>query len=193
MMPGPRRPRNRNRNRGVGNSIDNMITGGTKDLKPQLLSFYCQESGNDTTTVATQALPVLRNFSSGPGRAQVVEVLKVFWRSNITTETDVLIQGALCTKNPGVAAAIAFSDPSVLDAWYEDGRITTSGFVLRTHPVIHDLTDGAGNGILVAVDNLYLQVASSGTSSTARIDVKILYRIAGASVQEYVGIVQSQQ
>lgn len=65
---------------------------------------------------------------------------------------------------------------------------------------IHDLTDGAGHGLLVATDSIwltqYLSIAAAGsigfTSSIGTI-AEIIYRFKKVTLQEYIGIVQSQQ
>jgi hypothetical protein len=65
---------------------------------------------------------------------------------------------------------------------------------------IHDLTDGAGHGILVATDNIWLTgqliVAAPGGISVIASGVvfcDIFYRFKKVTLQEYIGIVQSQQ
>lgn len=66
---------------------------------------------------------------------------------------------------------------------------------------VHDVTDGAGHGILVATDNIFVAcnftVASvfSTTADTASgaASCNILYRFKEVALAEYIGIVQSQQ
>lgn len=91
--------RNRSRRLARGNSIKGVLTGGTQDVKPQILSFLVAQSGNDTTTTQSQSIPVLRNYSSGPGKAQVVEILKVYFLfSPLGTVTEHMMC-ALSTKD----------------------------------------------------------------------------------------------
>lgn len=56
-----------------------------------------------------------------------------------------------------------------------------------------DLTDGAGHGIIVATDNIYVTLFSAGTGVAAEVDVKIMYRFKNVALAEYIGVVQSQQ
>jgi len=170
-----------------------VITGGSGDIKPEFLSYVATQSASDTTTTTTTALPVLRNFQTSGNRAQIVEVLKVIFSFNqAQVETDSNVRVFVSTKNFGTTAT-TFQDPAVIAmaGWYM--AITTSGQV--TYPQLQtlDLTDGNGNGILVATDNLFTQVTSSGTSLSNAIGVKVLYRIYSAGVTEYIGIVQGQQ
>jgi len=66
---------------------------------------------------------------------------------------------------------------------------------------IHDLTDGDGHGILVATDNIWLTAqlsdsAIGGTSSgpiSGTVSAELFYRFKKVTLQEYIGIVQSQQ
>lgn len=193
----PRRRRNRNRgNR--GNSEMNILTGGTRDVKPQLLSATVSQTsadqGNGIPVVATIPMPVLRNFSgAGANRAQLVEVLKVWFHLPNTSEVDSNLLMVLGTKNLGTAAIPLVSDPSIIAASCRLVKITTSGQYITDTVTCVDLTDGDGNGVLVATDNLFFSLTSSTTGLTNVATVKVLYRIAGASVIEYVGIVQGQQ
>lgn len=65
----------------------------------------------------------------------------------------------------------------------------------------HDLTDGAGHGVLVATDNVFLTLQTAlssiiGTSVggiTGVAECAILYRFKEVGLAEYIGIVQSQQ
>lgn len=66
------------------------------------------------------------------------------------------------------------------------------GVYFPTEPFVQDLTDGAGHGLLIATDNLYLGVDSEATGFAQSVQCKILYRWKNVSETEYVGIVQSQ-
>lgn len=59
-------------------------------------------------------------------------------------------------------------------------------------PFVNDLTDGAGHGILIATDQLFLQIASNSTTIANEVAFKILYRWKNVPLSEYIGIVQSQ-
>lgn len=68
---------------------------------------------------------------------------------------------------------------------------------IRSDPIVHDLTDESGHGVVVGTDNLYMfmssrycvgNVADPGMTGIAR----ILYRFKEVGLAEYIGIVQSQ-
>lgn len=178
------------------------ITGGTGDVNPQFMQVSAAQSAGDTTTTTTLALPIQR-LPTG-GRAQVVEVLRVgyFPRSTLpasASATEVLdsISVAVSTSSFGTTSA-NFSEPRVISYWQiaQRSAFTAAGTYMAAYPPVpfwHDLTDGAGHGLLVATDNLYIQVSSSGTGQTNTVDVKLLYRWKNVGLQEYVGLVQSQQ
>lgn len=169
-------------------------------MNPQLMSFFAAQSAADTTTTTTQAIPVQR-LPQG-GRAQVLEVLKVAFRPSgwgaiaATTEVADTMDIFVSTKNFGTTA-ILFSEPTVFAgiSRLQRGAFTAGGTYARTEDDIiwQDCTDGAGHGILVATDNIFVQIQSTGTGVTVSCGVKLLYRWKNVSLQEYVGIVQSQQ
>jgi hypothetical protein len=59
-----------------------------------------------------------------------------------------------------------------------------------------DQDDGAGHGVLVATDKMFVQyqlVANTTVPTSNNLAFKMLYRFKSVGVEEYVGIVQSQQ
>lgn len=60
-----------------------------------------------------------------------------------------------------------------------------------------DLTDQAGHGLLVATDNIYLNVWMDSTGAQVITNPAVVctlhYRLKEIGLQEYIGIVQSQQ
>lgn len=173
------------------------LTGGTGDINPQYMNLQVVQSAADTTTQAAQPIPVQRLQTAG--RAQVMEVLKVI----ITTSyLNVAAAGAtahslrvtLATKS-GVSVisdptTFAFVEKSNYNAFTAAG---TSVLNQDQNPYIFDLTDGAGHGFLIGADQIYLNIQSTASGAVNYAYVKILYRWKDVSIQEYVGIVQSQQ
>lgn len=177
------------------------LTGGTGDVNPQLLSFTAVQSGADTTTTTTQNLPIQR-LPTG-GRAQVLELLRAYVElsalpaSASATETTDSILVNLSTTSFGTTTA-SFSDPRVVFKVLRASRsaFTAAGTYFAydlQSPIMIDLTDGAGHGILIATDSIFAQVASTATGNTNTANIKLLYRWKNVGLQEYVGLVQSQQ
>jgi len=171
-----------------------MLTGGTGDVKPELQSFNVVESANDTTTTVAVAMPVIPNVLRGNAqRSQVVELLKVFFIGPpLLNSAAGNVQITIGTRNAGTTTLNSW-DPSVLAVYSSSSDFTTSGLADRNRVCCVDLTDGNGNGVLVATANLYAQISGSGTAATNTSGVKLLYRLYDATVQEFVGIVASQQ
>lgn len=176
------------------------LTGGTGDVSPQWMSFSATQSAADTTTTVTQAIPVQRMPTSG--KAQVMEVLRVVFEHTafpaVASATEALdaITAYLSTASFGTTNT-TWAEPRVFAgmAKYDRGAFTAAGtyaFVDNRHASM-DLTDTAGHGVLIATDNIFLQVQSSGTGAANVVACKVLYRWKHVALQEYIGIVQSQQ
>lgn len=176
------------------------LTGGTGDVSPQWLSFSATQSGADATTTTTQSIPVQRQ--NNRGIAQVMEVLKVIFNttalpaSATVTETLDAINVFLTTTSFGTTPTTA-SEPRVFafSAQASRSAFTAGGTYFTAIPQIQEFNcnDGAGHGILVATDNIFAQVSSTATGNTNTAHIKIMYRWKNVSLQEYIGIVQSQQ
>ena len=166
------------------------LTGGTRDVNPQWLTFRASQSGADTAATTQQNIPIQRLPSSG--RAQVLEILKV-WFSNAAAhaEVDSSYSAFLSTRN--MTTTVDSNDTGVFAYFKRATLLTTSGLLEVQDPVCLDLTDNAGHGIIIATDAIFCRVQSVTTSATNLIDVKILYRWKNVSLAEYIGIVQSQQ
>jgi len=170
-------------------SSDNL-TGGTKDFNPQVFKVTVTQSAADTFTSSTNPLPVQR-LPNGRS-AQVMEILKVAWfLTSAPAEVDNSITGFLTTK--AYSSAPPTTDGPVIDHIRRNLLLTTSGEVFAEWPIVHDLTDGAGHGILIGTDNLYLHCGSSTTSLANTLVAWIYFRWKNVSLPEYIGMVQSQQ
>jgi len=175
--------RRRNRNA-------NTLTGGTGDVNPQFQSFSVTQSGADTTTTQQIALAIDR-FRQGGNRIGAVEILSVTfdWRAPITAATACNISAALTTKNFGTTK-VQFNEPTVVGYFHaSQGAVATP----YSFPYRMDCTDAAGHGVIAAVDSIFLQCASTSTSLTNTVDVKIEYRFKNIPLAEYIGIVTGQQ
>lgn len=180
-----------------------VLTGGTGDVNPQLLSDSAAQSAADTTTTSQLVLPIQRIATNAPNQSVVMEVLKIFVQfpafgaiANVA-EVAENMTCAFGTRNASTTA-LTLSDPSVI--WMaqvrRQGAFTaggTYGYIEDPCTVTVDLTDGAGHGVLVATDSLFIQVGSANTGQTVTARFKILYRWKRVGLAEYIGLVQSQQ
>jgi len=175
-----------------------QLTGGTGDVNPQWLNV--RSAAVISTTFSTTTVPTpINKFPEGSGRVVIMEILKVFFLPGIlaTTTTNNNFQMYLTTKNfASTTPTNGFGDGSVIAGfWYSTG-LGAQGSNDFQEPFVVDLTDGSGHGMLVATDNLYLgqiQSAAGEPFAAGTTTCKILYRFKKVSLQEYIGIVQSQQ
>lgn len=176
------------------------LTGGSGDVSPQYYNTgVLSMSAPNTFTQLALALPINR-LQTRDGKVTVMEFLKVYWNPSEPDANPpagggvVGISGALSTSS---TTSNDPSNPKTV-AWMEKqvrGSFTAAGTygTVYYEPVVWDFTDGAGHGVLVATDTLYMAVSSIGFIGAGSISAKILYRFKDVSLEEYIGIVQSQQ
>jgi hypothetical protein len=175
------------------------LTGGTGDVSPQIFQFpIVNMTGANTFTETSTPVPINR-FPESSGRVVIMELLKVYWylgesdANNSAGGNIVTIQGQLSTSQRG---AIDLGNPQVISSYEKiyRGAFTAAGSYqsIIAEPYVSDLTDGSGHGILVATDRLFLGITTSNFVAASFGFCKILYRFKRVSLQEYIGIAQSQ-
>lgn len=181
-----------------------QLTGGTGDVNPQFLSGLLTLSAANTATEQTLGTPIVRVGPQSGGQAIIMEILKFFVdfppidldAAAATARQRVI---SFSTTSSGTTPAVQTLDnPRVLMSTGTDLRnaFTAAGTGLLDNnldPRVIDVTDGAGHGILVATDNIYIAANTSGQTGASSFRYKILYRFKKVSLVEYIGIVQSQQ
>ncbi len=183
-------------------------TGGTGDIKPQILTLSAGPVSVDDYGVAAVALPQPRNISGGPNRSTVFEFLSVDWYLGVEDHSDqqavdfgCLSTIAIHTANEACTLASFMADVANPRVIAPVIRCKSLLSVATNHaaaqvfhcPITVDLTDHNGNGLLVAVDQIHITGGNvTGTSNTQTVVCKLKYRITNVHIQEFVGIVQSQ-
>lgn len=179
------------------------LTGGTGDVKPQILTLTTgNQGGLEDYALSSTALPVPR-FGSSRGKATIVELLKVYFYIGLTdiADQDHTTWAFLTTstnRTNGDTSSLAtlvvdIQDPRNFAIAISSAQINTTGASNKDSPQVIDLTDNAGNGVLVATDSITLVHGTVGNTTVTSAEAKLLYRLVNVGVQEYVGIVQSQQ
>lgn len=188
------------------------LTGGSKDVNPQWLNMLITQTAPDAITTIQFPLPVQR-LAQEKKKSLVLEILKVasdLPTLNPTAGVFFDFRLYLSTKNPNLPAVFTNAlelqlRSSGTTIWYNskqtavDAAGTSTTYGPTNEPLFDDLTDGAGHGILVATDNLFLTLStvivgsSNSTGVAASATLKILYRWKEVTLEEYIGIVQSQQ
>jgi len=179
-----------------------QLTGGTGDVNPQYLSGRVTLSAANTVTTLTLGTPIVRVGPQSNNRATIMEILKVFVEMPIvdldaaaaTNRNAFLV---FSTTSFGTTLA-GLSEPRVFCAFQKAVRnaFTAAGtgtLDVSVDPITWDMTDGAGHGVLVATDNIFIQATTNNYTAAQQFDFKILYRFKTVDLAEYIGIVQSQQ
>jgi len=174
------------------------LTGGTGDVNPQWFNMTTTTIANDTYIQTQFPLPVQRLLQNN--RSQVMEVLKVYIQvdpSIGTAATQTNFQKLVQITTKSLTASVTLEEPTLIALARFDSfnAFTAAGTYAAfgpNNPIVFDLTDGAGHGLLVATDNLYIGYDTNNVGATSKASAKILYRWKNVSETEYVGIVQSQ-
>jgi len=185
-----------------GRTSGGSVTGGTGDIKPQTFSMMTSEAGAvDDYVVNSFNLPVPKMFQKN--KTTIIEVLKAEFLLNpqnfvdaTATEFCFLPVGNI-GRQSGDATALNLlvedaTDPRVLAYAIINRRQLTSGSTVLAYPIVMDLTDQNGNGVLVATDKLFLTGGGIGNGNVGNYICRIFYRYVSVPISEYVGIVQSQ-
>ncbi len=186
-------------------SSGGSVTGGTGDIKPQIM------------TVAVDAPAAINNYSIeqfntpritragggfGDTFSTVMEILSVDWYLGIEDAADVaeIHSGFLSfrvvrTQNQ-TATAVTFAADLALSSVFAGvlsfENTLTSGAHSWTMPIHVNLTDNNGNGVLIATDRLFATTGSVQNGIASSGVAKILYRMTNIGLAEYIGIVQAQ-
>lgn len=178
------------------------LTGGSYDVKPQILTISASHTIADDYNVTAFTLPISKVTSGKTTKATIIEILKVqyIFSGSILADPTAIDWCYLTTVTTRADAETATAatlsvdaaDPRTFAFVVMDGTFSTSGgYKINMAPTV-DLTDGNGNGILVATDAMVLVNGNVGGGATPNVSAKIFYRYYEASLLEYIGIVQTQ-
>lgn len=159
------------------------------DRNPQFLNMRVVESAASTFTTAEVPLPIPRLGTT----RMAIELLRIFAMKENAFDGgvgDALTYGISFRAE---TARPAMDSGNTLLSVRIDANTTTSGKSMTIHPLVWDFTDGAGNGVMIATDNLNAWVQGVSESVAQTITFKLLYRFKRITSEEYIGIVQSQQ
>ena len=196
---------NTRRRRSVPATKRNMgsRTGGTGDVKPQILTLGTQKAAAADDYITAQIpLPVPR-FGFSKAKATIFELLWVDWYLAMEDFDDPLsvnwawlstVQTRTTADTSNLATlAEDILNPRAFAFAIEGSHFITSGASTHLAPIHIDLNDNNGNGMLVATDRLQITGGNQGGSAGSSYTCKVGYRLVNVGVQEYVGIIQSQQ
>jgi len=173
-----------------------------KDENPQWLSASAVATVPGTTQSWSVSLPQNRAFAPTGSKASVIEVLKVvFYAPGVPNfagggaEVGIALIMALSTRDHADdQVELTDADMISMISLEAQGLFSATGGYGFVHDRIveRDITDLNGNGILVATDQIYMQLAGTAAWATS-MAMRILYRFKEISLLEFVGMMQSQQ
>lgn len=158
------------------------------DVNPQILRFSASESAANTFTQKEIDIPVTR---LGNGRLLVMNIISIRVEPDVGTLGDAdIFEWAITSSSKTTMPLYNSGDTIVHDK--TQMIVGAAGQVfLKSMNFDYNLSDGQGNGFLVANDQIYVQV--QGTSQTNAMTLRgiILYTMREVSAEEFIGIVRS--
>jgi len=135
--------------------------------------------------------------------AVVFELLSVDWylslvNANDPTSSDWGFLSTNTTRATTELSTLATAaedavDPLTFGMAFSHRGVSASGGNVWHMPAHIDLSDGEGNGMLIATDNIFVVGGNVGGAGGGAYTCKMTYRLTEVGIQEFVGIVQSQQ
>lgn len=177
-----------------------LLTGGTRDVNGQLFKMTVSQTAANTNTEGEFPIPIQR-LQGANGRSQVMEILKFYVSRGVIEaqaavgEVQKRVSQSVTTKSFGTSTVSVVEPSALLYCNFKNTGAFTAGGTYSdslADPLVVDMTDGAGHGILVATDSLFMQVSSVNQDAAQTSTVWILYRWKNVGLAEYIGIVQSQ-
>jgi hypothetical protein len=177
-----------------------QLTGGSGDVSPQWFTLpTLTMSAPNTFTEISIPLPVQR-ISLPSKKSLVMEVLKVMFYPG-ELDTNLAAGGAVAfinmqlgTISQTVATAANPQNVAFAVRFYRGAFTAAQSYMVTDDtPMTLDLTDGGGHGVLVATDNLFLDMTTANYAGASTLICRLLFRWKLVSLEEYIGIVQAQQ
>ncbi len=179
--------------------------GGTGDVNPQWFNLTGNATGLATAYNENGNVLPRERLPYG-NKSQVMEILKVqFTRPGnqtiaLTAATFSSLRMYLTTSSFGTTEpvitqlggkVIAFNRWEVANT----AAAPAVNIAITSINDIIDITDDAGNGLLVATDSIFVGAIEVGltVAANASYGCRVLYRWKNVGLSEYIGIVQSQQ
>lgn len=167
------------------------------DLYPNQLTVVATPAAANSFVEVPVPLPTSQLISPRPGYFYVVEILKIFYNSqypNFVAATNVFNTMQLSRKAEGGLAAHStyLVGPQVKENVVFPAVMANNASLFSddVHPIVVDLTDGQGHGLLVSAKTLYLGAQSQGSVIAQWASARILWRLKLVSADELLGLTQ---
>lgn len=157
-------------------------------------------AGQIPNVYGTASIPIgTDTLQAEPNKARCLEVLKIFWLFSdndfaVSGQDKITLAAQVSTVQLGAIGNIG--DPRIIAI---HGRkyqqVFSAGTAYATIDdvvMVTDLTDGAGNGILIASESLFLGVGSASYLQAPACAIRMLVRWKDISMAEYTQLKFSQ-
>lgn len=149
------------------------------------------ESAANTFTTTSINIPTNLLQAKGSKRT-IIEVLWIELAYLNDDYADGSVGQVSFTTGSAPTSILAVNDPRTF-AWdYLYHSLTTSGAVQQKQPRKKDLQSNDGYGYLIAGDRFHVSIKGTSQGGALTAYWRMYYRQVAVSIEEYVGIVQSQ-
>ena len=170
-------------------------------MNPQILHFAIMESAPNTFTCYEWRLPIMK-VGTKSDRAQTMELIKIFTIGNIPDCA--VLPGAPAHVRIGMkwggepAAWPAFADPTQILLDWSASECTDTGAAgghsAFAGSVRHclDFTDGAGHGMILFVDRVWVYIEGAGNTNAKSVIVQLYFRFKNVGIYEFLSGLTAQ-
>lgn len=168
------------------------MPGKARDVFPNYLSLNLTQPAANALVTSQVFMPIPR-IPMGKS-ATIMELL---WMDlNVATNTllgdmDKWYMSVSTGGEP--AAVISIADGNCVLAMSQEKQFTISGADITTFPLRYNMQSQDGHGYLLASDSLWFALDSVSLNTGTHMNIRLHYRFVQVTIEEYIGIVQSQQ
>jgi len=167
-----------------------MVKKALQDVHPQWLDADVQQSAANAWTTQAIPLPVPRLRRETGDQVQLIEIIRVNMAPNIETiATGNRFSAKLMTRDYDTDPK---EGPTTICTTSIEMRGAGIAEFVSVEPYVHELHDYQGHGYLVAVDTLYLGMATTGQAVPLTSHCRIYWRFKTVNLAEFLGLIQSQ-
>ena len=163
------------------------------DRFPNYITGVLSMSAANVFTTEEVSTPIPRLTARG-GRATIMELL---WVDVDLRNTDLIAAGdevffGITIGSAPTGATRVGNSRAVMMVGYDMSVGASPGTFAVPTPIRYNLQDTSGFGYLLASDAFHSWADSNGQAAAVIVNWRMYYRFVTVSVEEYIGIVQSQ-
>jgi len=157
--------------------------GSTKDLFAQVIKATLTESAANTYTETEIETPVVI-FGQ---QAEVMEITKLVVSYHLEGASGDKINWHLTDDEQSAVQSIA--DDGCL---FAGSTLQVGAVYQKDMPIVYDLTDGGGKGVLYGKENLWLGIVGTSLVAAGGIDIQIFYRMKRVGLRDLYDMIRGE-